>query len=99
MPIIIVRKAYLSGVSRYAPIPFEHVLILTIKLSTLATPTSASSPSAVFRAAVKKNGTARSLLVYASSASLLSCVYVLMAYAYEATPEYDPRLTLFVKSK
>ena len=48
---------------------------------------------------MKKSSTARSLLVYASCATCLTVVNVAMVYAYEATAEHDPRLSLFVKSK
>ena len=41
----------------------------------------------------------RALLVYASSAVVILLIRVVMAYVDEATAEYDPRLTLFVKSK
>ncbi|GJE99489.1 nucleoporin protein Ndc1-Nup [Phanerochaete sordida] len=74
------------------------VLVLR-KLYLTATPTSASSPSSVYHAALSKSSTLRSLAVYLASASLLTAVHVITALIFEARAGSDPRLNVFVKSK
>ncbi|EKM52969.1 uncharacterized protein PHACADRAFT_124416 [Phanerochaete carnosa HHB-10118-sp] len=74
------------------------VLVLR-KVYLTASPASASSPSGVFRDALNKSSTFRSLAVYLTSASLLTAIHVVTALVFDVRAGRDPRLSLFVKSR
>ncbi len=72
---------------------------LTPRTPNTATSTFATSPATLFNSAIRKSSTARTLVTYAASATLLTLVHVLTAYIFETSGGNDPKLAPFVKSK
>ncbi|EPS94314.1 hypothetical protein FOMPIDRAFT_1153315 [Fomitopsis schrenkii] len=64
-----------------------------------ATPTSASSPSKMFSAALVKRSTTCALVTYLASGVALAVVHMFLANIYEPSPSGHPRFSLFVKSR
>ncbi|TCD63234.1 hypothetical protein EIP91_005819 [Steccherinum ochraceum] len=74
------------------------VLVLR-KTYLAATPTVASSPSQVFKAAISKTSTIPSLIAYIATSATFTTLHLLMSSIYDSATANDSTLTLFVKSK
>ena len=89
LPMLVMRMVYLTS---------ESLAISIIYFYTdcsIATPTSAPSPSK----SLQKPKTLRALVVYQTSAILLTFLHILMLYVSTAELERDPKLTVFVRSR
>lgn len=93
LPVLVMRKIYLTS----------ELLAISIKYFyadwSIATPTTAPSPSKTLQNALQKPNTLHALLVYQISAILLTFLHILMLYASTAELERDPKLTVFVRSR
>jgi nucleoporin NDC1 len=93
LPVLVMRKIYLTS----------ELLAISIKYFyadwSIATPTTAPSPSKTLQNALQKPNTLHALLVYQISAILLTLLHILMLYASTAELERDPKLTVFVRSR
>ncbi|KAH9923390.1 nucleoporin protein Ndc1-Nup [Amylocystis lapponica] len=63
-----------------------------------AAPTTAPSPSKMFRTALSKRSTPHALVTYTASAITVALLYVVMTFVYDTTAS-GSRFSLFVKSK
>ena len=98
LPVLVMRKVYLTSGSL-------HICVFILTDCSIATPTTAPSPSKTLQNALQKPRTLRALLVYQTSAILLTFLHVFMLYASiddaaegEAVVP-DPKLTVFVRSR
>ena len=93
LPVLVMRMVYLTSESLAISIIYFYAD------RSIATPTSAPSPSKSLQNALQNPKTLRALLVYQTSAILLTFLHILMLYASTAELERDPKLTVFVRSR